>query len=422
MLTLATVIGIALLTLAPIRGQGSASAATPFLCIVCGPLGGVDVLLNVVLFLPFGVGLVLAGARLRMALMVAAAFTFAIELLQWRVIPGRDASLSDLITNSAGGMLGALIAHRLPGWIAPERARARRLAIAASGAWLAVQAFTAWGVGIGPPPGPWFGQHAPRSDNFPSPFVGWIAGARLGSVVVPDSPIGDVALARRALLEGAPFIVDAVPGGTPRWTAAIARVSDASHREVIVLGQIRRSVILRVRMRVAALRLRVPPVRLDDAMPLVRAGAPRQSLQPVRIAGRVDDRHLVLRVESAAGVRERRVAPSPSWGWSFLLPFENYALGAEARWLTALWIAGLLLPVAFWLRHATGSTTAYASAMAGVAGIGLAVVPAVAGLAPVHWSEWLAAATSGIAAAMLVQVVRRQLGGLPRQPTRLEAQ
>ena len=407
LLTIATIAGISLLTLVPITGQGSASAATPFLCVVCGPLGGVDVLLNVILFLPFGVGLVLAGARLRTALVAAAVFTLCIELLQWRVIPGRDASLSDLLTNSAGGMLGALVAHRLPRWIAPAPAHARRLGIVAAGAWLLVQAFTAWGVGIAPPPAPWFGQYAPRADNFPSRFTGWIGGARLGTVTVPDSPIDDVAGARRALLEGAPFVVDVVPASTPRWTAAIVRVADSAHREVIVLGQIRRSLFLRVRMRVAALRLRVPPVRLDDAMPLVQEGAPRASLAPVRLVGGVADRHLVMRVETASGVREARIAPSPSWGWSFLLPLENYALGGEARWLTALWIAGLLLPAAYWLRHALASRIAFAGAMTGIAVGGLAIVPIVAGLAPVHWSEWLAAAVAAGAAATLGRASRR---------------
>ena len=52
---------IALMTLLPQPGQEELVRATPPTCLVCGPLGGVDVILNVILFLPFGLGLGLLG-------------------------------------------------------------------------------------------------------------------------------------------------------------------------------------------------------------------------------------------------------------------------------------------------------------------------------------------------------------------------
>ncbi|HKC81976.1 MAG TPA: hypothetical protein VKB91_12335, partial [Gemmatimonadaceae bacterium] len=54
----ASIILICVATLTPQSGH---SETSPF-CILCGSLGGVDAVLNVLLFLPFGIGLALSGA------------------------------------------------------------------------------------------------------------------------------------------------------------------------------------------------------------------------------------------------------------------------------------------------------------------------------------------------------------------------
>ena len=58
-------------------------------------------------------------------------------------------------------------------------------------------------------------------------------------------------------------------------------------------------------------------------------------------------------------------------GWSYLLPFE-YEYGAEARWLTMLWIAGLAAPAMYWATRA-GRTTLLTVAAA--LALALAVIP-----------------------------------------------
>jgi hypothetical protein len=89
----------------------------------------------------------------------------------------------------------------------------------------------------------------------------------------------------------------------------------------------------------------------------------------------------------------RTEASSPSWGWMFVLPW-HYAMGPEARWLTMLWMAGLLFPLAFWSARGLRALTDAASEIAFqsvIVVLGLCLVPRLANLPMVDWTEWLAA-------------------------------
>ncbi|HKV70942.1 MAG TPA: VanZ family protein, partial [Gemmatimonadales bacterium] len=81
----------------------------PWWCIACGDRGRADFILNVILFLPFGCAIGLAGARWRTALWSGLFLSTCIELTQ-TFVPGRDTSLGDVISNSAGAVLGFFIA------------------------------------------------------------------------------------------------------------------------------------------------------------------------------------------------------------------------------------------------------------------------------------------------------------------------
>src|SRR5687767_3754236 len=88
------VLFIAATTLVPLPEKSAAAAATPVWCLVCGEYGGVDVLNNVLLFIPLGLGLRLMGLRTSRVLMLGFFTSVSIELLQLTFVPGRDASLS----------------------------------------------------------------------------------------------------------------------------------------------------------------------------------------------------------------------------------------------------------------------------------------------------------------------------------------
>ena len=65
---------------------------------------------NVALFAPLGASLFLATRSHTKSIIAGAALSLAVELLQLHVIRGRDASLSDWITNTIGTAAGAQLA------------------------------------------------------------------------------------------------------------------------------------------------------------------------------------------------------------------------------------------------------------------------------------------------------------------------
>ena len=85
---------------------------------------------------------------------------------------------------------------------------------------------------------------------------------------------------------------------------------------------------------------------------------------------------------------------SPSFGWTLLFGIPM-APGVPLQVVAALWLGGLILPAAYWSGLAARPIRAIV-ALGGVVITGLALVPAVTGFDPVHWSEWLGAG-AGIA-------------------------
>jgi hypothetical protein len=107
-------------------------------CRICDGTPGVDVIANVVLFIPLAVGLILAGMRPVRALVVMAGMTTAIELVQLRLVPGRDASVVDVVTNLSGALVGVLIGRHWHTLVRPTARTAASLAVAAAVTFLAV--------------------------------------------------------------------------------------------------------------------------------------------------------------------------------------------------------------------------------------------------------------------------------------------
>jgi glycopeptide antibiotics resistance protein len=112
--------GILFLTLYPFRfslTRHRPGLGSPFLLEGLGKDGGrLDLLLNVLLFMPFGFGLAAKlhewgkskTAALLPALLCGASLSYLIEFLQI-YIPSRDSGWTDVGTNSTGSLLGALV-------------------------------------------------------------------------------------------------------------------------------------------------------------------------------------------------------------------------------------------------------------------------------------------------------------------------
>jgi glycopeptide antibiotics resistance protein len=74
--------------------------------------GLVGALLNLVLMLPLTFSLVLATRRVWPGVMVAVVLPVAVELTQ-TVLPGHYCTISDVLTNGTGALLGVALAHWL---------------------------------------------------------------------------------------------------------------------------------------------------------------------------------------------------------------------------------------------------------------------------------------------------------------------
>src|SRR3954469_3966998 len=86
-LVILSLAGIAWLTLRPAHAESS--LIDSHLCLVCGPLAGVDILLNTLLFVPLGVGLNLSGLSFRKAVLICFALSLSIEAAQAFIVRGR---------------------------------------------------------------------------------------------------------------------------------------------------------------------------------------------------------------------------------------------------------------------------------------------------------------------------------------------
>lgn len=89
-----------------------------------------EVLANVAMLVPVGLALVLAigGRRWLLAVAACAGLSLAVELAQ-HAMPGRIASPLDVVANTAGALLGALLALALERWARARRAGSRRAGV-----------------------------------------------------------------------------------------------------------------------------------------------------------------------------------------------------------------------------------------------------------------------------------------------------
>src|SRR5262249_33752677 len=143
---------------------------------------------NVLLFLPFGFGLGLRRISFVRALLFVVAVTGTVEGLQAVWIVGRDASLSDLITNTAGGMLGWWFADRWRALVWCTGPHSRRLSVGSLVCLLLVWLVPPIFLAPHPPNPPWYPQLSPQGVP-PADFPGRFLASAVNSRELPDGPI-----------------------------------------------------------------------------------------------------------------------------------------------------------------------------------------------------------------------------------------
>jgi hypothetical protein len=386
---------IAAVTLRPYDGNPVQSV--PW-CLVCGDSGVADVVRNVVLFVPYGAALRATG--MRRALLLVLATTVMIELMQYRVIAGREGTLSDVLTNLAGGAIGIAMVDRASSLLHPTRRLAASLAMLSGATALAIMGVTLSAFQLSVPSGRLEVQWAPvRSPMVP--FRG-----RVDSVQINGRPThaGEIDDAERLVgTEPSHLRIDADVRvrGIADLTSAIVRV-EASNGEALFLGARARDVLFTPATR--ATRWRLNPVRIVLADALAVPG--RIDGGPVHLWAVADRGVLGIGAATADAERAWSVLISPALGWSLLSPFY-YSMGRDYRWFSLLWMVALWMPLGYWGAWTVTDSRAIAAGFRSAipplmtAGIGatlsLRILPAVMGFPTPTWTDWF-----GVAAGVTV--------------------
>jgi hypothetical protein len=393
---------IAVMTLTP---NFAAGTQRPSLCLICGQRGGEDVLLNVLLFVPFAFGLRLQGAKRWRAWAVTIATTASIETLQI-FIPGRDATLSDVLTNSIGGIGGILLCDSLQLWLFPTVRQAKWLLLSGSVLWLMLVALGGWAMRPWLPSGPYFAQLAPDLEHIEL-FEGRVVDAQVnGRAIVPNAVLANSEAIRDGVLRGSLTLRARVIPAQPTYDLApIVSIASARESEVVVLGQDWRDAVLRVRLHSGELRMNIPEVAAARVFPVaVTPPLSGASADTIELQGQVlGGRRLTVSYASRETRKVAELALNPFLLWSLATPGKRRSPRAfEIE--SMLWVAMLLAPLGYWTgrwkfqsRVATESRVLRAMPeilLTASSVLGLAAIPLIFEFPVARTPLWIAAAVA----------------------------
>jgi hypothetical protein len=361
---------VALATLVP--GSPSASGGgTPFWCLTCGDFALADAVANVALFVPLGWALGRARVRPIVGLAALVATTITVEWLQYTVVPGRDASLSDILTNSVGGAIGMA----LPGLHRKIAQSSGRVLRAATLYGVLLVAGLVAGEGAQ-------GVPLPRR-------LRWTEGSTQGYVPFTGS-------LKTLQVDGAPVLIREWLNIPPRDSVAItldllSARPDTGLAQLIVgwmpggdgwlwFEQRERDLRVHVASLSDRLRLRGHSTWLGAAMPAIEG-------EPVTIRVVVRRFDYAISAETRAGRVVRHEDVDPGHGWRLFTPFEHRG-EPWASLFTGAWMAVLLAPLAY-LASVRSRATAPVAALG--AGVSLLLLPIVSGCAWLPLPGWCGA-------------------------------
>jgi VanZ family protein len=412
-----TFVAILVMTLTPTGSQITAG----FWCMTCGELAGLDVTNNIVMFAPFGFALALAMNRRWRPLAICVATTVLIETLQIRVVPGRDASFRDILTNSLGGLLGVELALRRTMLLWPGPRTAARLALVWCSLFAGICTLTTWALGPAFVPRSLWVQWLPPRANY-EPFTGRLLAFDIDGIDLPlGFPKASLGLDRRLMSDAWHATVTIDRDRLEPRRSVVVRISEES-TQPFALEQRAWDLTCLQKTRSAELRFRSPRVALPDALQLTTGAHP----DIVRLTCTHRDRALLAGVRAGSESREEAVPLSPSLGWTMISPFD-IALDAGTRWISMLWLIALLVPVGYWWAAAVEPSSRSlpgrapslrigAAVLAAVA-LGFVVAPLAAGTAFASWWEWVAALGGVTGGFVFSRVLRRVLAMVPDPAT-----
>ncbi|MBK8248049.1 MAG: VanZ family protein [Gemmatimonadetes bacterium] len=348
-------------------------------CIICGSLGGLDFVANVVVFVPLGIALIRDGYPPGRAWLIGFALSLMIELLQWKLIPGRDASAGDLLSNTLGTWIGGWLAAHQRTLRDPAPQTATRLVAGWCVGATALAGVASWSLRPAVPDLVYFSQWTPVRGGY-SPLLGTFGGLRLFGVPLPNGVAVDPTdrpppYARGEVdLEG---VLDR-PNTRAADPVLLARLANplGEQAQIVQRGN---ALVFRSRRNASRLALRSPTFVLDGAFADTSATTFRVNARSSAVA------------LSAQRATVHRVTLGRFW--HTLAPFEVQYGQFETLMATGF-LASLLLPVAFYSRRARLRAPWWVAA--GLSGVILGAVPLIAGIAPGGLGEVTGAAAGSL--------------------------
>jgi hypothetical protein len=273
------------------------------------------------------------------------AMSIGIEVSQGLWLPGRDACLGDVLSNTTGGTVGWLSYPVIVALTAPTVRLARRgsivVLIAMASLWLGT------GAALRPSltdQAPWIGQpiHAGRGRQ---PFPGTLQQTTFNGIHVPNEPMDSTPNWRDSIA----VEIDATRRTDSLYLPGIVmlRVLDSARTPLVAIDQIGDAA--RVRLRLHGNDWKLHPVRW------LVAGSLRMSPgQPWRFRWKWLRDRFTIASEPVNGPPNTLITVplSIGLGWAFIHPFVSVIGSNRALW-TALWI-GWWFGLLGWLAGALG--------------------------------------------------------------------
>ena len=377
--------------------SGSAPAALQ-LCLLCGDVGAASFFLNILLYVPLGAAVRFRTGSLTAGVAAGLLLSLSVEITQlW--IPGRFTTLGDLVANTSGAGIGALLWNHPSRWILPKGRPARLIALGWAATAAVLVSLPGWLLSPSFPEGELWVLFTPKLPALEH-YGGEVISARVADIALVPPRVQEPERVRSHLASGAALRLRLRAGEGTDGLAPILRIVAppyGSGREVLQIGADGNDLVVRPRFRADDVGLSRPDLRVRGALSEVEEGQIVDVFLQRRAAGgydiRIDDR------------TDERLELSSSRGWSLL----RYPAGRSERLLRTadlLWIFLLLLPLGWW---AKGVGPGAALALLPVSA--LALVPLRSPLAAASPAEYLTLAAALVGGLALRSAVERWCRG-----------
>ena len=281
-----------------------------------------ELLQNLILFIPFGIGLGWCGLPLLRAVAFGALLSFSVEFAQqW--IPGRDPSVGDIMCNAISTALGVSLVQLAPRWLTVSPARGGRQALGAAAVAVLV----------------WFGTAAALQPTFgSSPYR-----------VLARPDFDHWGLYKGEVLEatmqpGLLYVKATFPPRPSGRLSPLAAILDARGNRSTILAVEGRDLSMRYNTPALKLTLEQPDLRWEQALTNIAPGDTFTA----------STGHESGRLCLAIGTNFRcNLGYTIGDGWRLIFNPEHWP-GWLLAIINACWVAGWTIGVGFWAGRTSG--------------------------------------------------------------------